>query len=372
VFEERDEVYPLEEGGVVFGSHELKVVFDREKTGFEEEREMPIVINEVVAGRWQIVGMLGQAQFSKALEVKDLAAGGGKQRYCLKVIHNNKEYMDQALDEVKLHRYLRANCDLDASCLLRMHDYFYHREHLMILTELLRDNLYEAARARPHYFTLPRLQAVARQLLAALSTLHRLHVIHSDLKPENVLIKSYSNVQVRLIDFGSSVFFHGPLEPYVQTRSYRAPEVILGLEYTDRIDIWSLGCLLAELLTGQVLFEGDSAVAVLAKVQGMRGPWPSWMLHRGAHVDQYFRKELVLFQELTEEAGQDEDGRPRNRKTGLLRLFRPKTTNLKARLRSNHPAFLDFISKCLKIDPSHRPSARELQLHPFITESIPE
>lgn len=91
--------YPLEDNGVVLACHDLKVIFDREKTGFEEEREMTIVINEVLAGRFQIVSLLGQAQFSKAIEVKDLTSTGQKQqRYCLKIIHNNKDYLDQALD----------------------------------------------------------------------------------------------------------------------------------------------------------------------------------------------------------------------------------------------------------------------------------
>lgn len=74
---------------------------------------MTIVINEVLAGRFQIVSVLGQAQFSKAIEVKDLTAPSQKQRYCLKMILNNKDYMDQALDEVKLLRYIKANCNPD-------------------------------------------------------------------------------------------------------------------------------------------------------------------------------------------------------------------------------------------------------------------
>ena len=64
----------------------------------------------------------------------------------------------------------------------------------------------------------------------------------------------------------------------MQTRPYRAPEIVLGCPYTDKIDIWSLGCILAELHTGQVLFESDNSVALLAKMQGIRGPWPSWMI----------------------------------------------------------------------------------------------
>lgn len=91
-------MYPIQSGEAVLASHDLKIIYDREKTGYEEEREMPIVINEVLAGRFQILSLLGQAQFSKAIEVKDLTSSNQKQRYCLKMILNNKDYMDQALD----------------------------------------------------------------------------------------------------------------------------------------------------------------------------------------------------------------------------------------------------------------------------------
>ena len=89
-----------------------------------------------------------------------------------------------------------------------MHDFFYHREHLMILTEILKDNLYDAYKSKPEYFNLHRIQLITKQILTALATLHKLHIIHCDLKPENILIKSYTNTQVKVIDVGSSVFFH--------------------------------------------------------------------------------------------------------------------------------------------------------------------
>lgn len=154
------------------------------------------------------MSVLGQAQFSKAIEVRDLSSPNQKQRFCLKIILNNKDYLDQSLDEIKLLKLIKANCNPDESCLVTMHDYFYHREHLMILTELLKDNLYDAYRARPEYFNLTRVQAITKQILLALNTLHRLHIMHCDLKPENILIKSYSHTQVKVIDIGSSVFFH--------------------------------------------------------------------------------------------------------------------------------------------------------------------
>ena len=77
----------------------------------------------------------------------------------------------------------------------------------------------------------------------------------ADLKPENVLIQSYSRCQVKVIDMGSSCFTSDHLSSYVQSRSYRAPEVILGLPYGQKVDLWSLGCILAELLSGAVLLQ---------------------------------------------------------------------------------------------------------------------
>ena len=140
---------------------------------------------------------------------------------CMKIIENNKDYFDQSVDEIKLLRYINANCeDLDAVNMLRMIDFFYHKEHLFIVTELLKDNLYEYCkynreREDYQYFTIGRLQKITHQILVALNFLHSLRLIHCDLKPENVLIKSYSRVEVKMIDFGSSCFIHDHLSSYV-------------------------------------------------------------------------------------------------------------------------------------------------------------
>jgi serine/threonine protein kinase len=200
---------------------------------------------------------LGSAAFSKAIQCYDIHT---EQMVCMKIIENNKDYFDQSIDEIKLLRFIICNCeDLDEKNLLKVIDYFYHKEHLIIVTELLRDNLYEYSKynrevEKKHYFNIPRLQKVTKQILNALNYIHELNLIHCDLKPENILIKSYSKSEIKVIDFGSSCFIHDHLSSYVQSRSYRAPEVILGCKYDYKIDMWSLGCIIAELYTGYVLF----------------------------------------------------------------------------------------------------------------------
>jgi serine/threonine protein kinase len=92
------------------------------------------------------------------------------------------------------------------------------------------------------------------QVLRSLAFLHRLDLIHCDLKPENIMIAEFERPRIKIIDLGSSCFVHDRLATYVQSRSYRAPEVILKAGYDGRIDVWSLGAILAELVMGSVLF----------------------------------------------------------------------------------------------------------------------
>lgn len=261
--------YPIHYINVIYDCFNLKVIVDRERTGFEESKEFKIVVNSLIAGRYQVLDYLGSAAFSKAIKCLDIV---DNKIVCLKIIENNKDYVDQSIDEIKLLRYINANGDPDKTNFLRLYDYFYHKEHLFIVTELLKDNLYDFYKYInennvENYFTLGRLQKITKQILTCLNFLHWLKLIHCDLKPENILMKSITDVSVKVIDFGSSCFIHDHLSSYVQSRSYRAPEVILGCKYDFKIDIWSLGCILAELYTGNVLFQNDSVQSLLARVR---------------------------------------------------------------------------------------------------------
>lgn len=372
-----DSFYPVGFDKTVYDCFSLKVIYDRERTGFEETKEFPIVIGTVIAGRYQIKEYLGSAAFSKAVQCRDLRTD---MNYCMKIIENNKDYFDQSIDEIKLLRFINCNGNVDEHFVLKIYDFFYYKEHLFIVTELLKDNLYEYYKFNRQqedeiYFTVGRLQKIAYQILKGLEYIHGLKLIHCDLKPENIMIKSYSRSEVKIIDFGSSCYIHDHLSSYVQSRSYRAPEVIIGCKYDYRIDMWSLGCILAELFTGNVLFQNDTVQALLARVIGILGPFPEWMMQEGKLVHKFFTEDKILYQDVyTEEedpaAAQDNsDASRRGQRTGRVQLLIPKKSGLSFRLKSEDLYFLDFVRSLLQIDPLRRPTASEALKHPWFTQA---
>mmetsp|Transcript_7197 Transcript_7197/g.26455 ORF Transcript_7197/g.26455 Transcript_7197/m.26455 type:complete len:654 (+) Transcript_7197:235-2196(+) len=334
----------------------LKIIHRRMRTGFEESKEFEVEIGSVIACRYQVVDYLGSAAFSKALECLDLQTGTP---VCVKIIKNNKDFFDQSLDEIKLLKLANANDPGDENHILRLYDYFYYKEHLILVCELLRANLYEFQKFNREsggevFFTEGRLQRIARQILEALAYLHSLMLIHCDLKPENILVSSYRNAEVKVIDLGSSCFVTDHLSSYVQSRSYRAPEVILGLPYDQKIDIWSLGCILAELFSGFVLFHNESVASLLARVEAIVGPVPEGMKEAGTCAHKFYTRGGKLFE--------------RDEGSELYYYLDPLESSLEEQLPGADGHFVAFLRSLLQVDPHERPTAEQALQHPWLTE----
>lgn len=144
---------------------------------------------------------------------------------------------------------------------------------------------------------------------------------------------------MKVIDFGSSCFLTDHLSTYVQSRSYRAPEVILGMPYDQRIDIWSLGCILAELYTGKVLFQNDSVQTLLARLVGIMGQLDRKYLKRGKYSAKYFTKNYTVLYD---------------KRNGTVEYLYPKKSSLRRRLKTDDALFLDFMTRILKVNARER------------------
>jgi dual specificity tyrosine-phosphorylation-regulated kinase 2/3/4 len=229
---------------------------------------------------------------------------------------------------------------------------FYFRSHLCIVTPCLSINLYELIRAHNFVgFPLTMIRRFARQLLACLTLLQNKHIIHCDLKPENILLCEARKADVRVIDFGSSCREEEKVYTYIQSRFYRSPEVILGSSYGLGIDMWSLGCILAELWTGYPIFPGENEQEQLACIMEIFGP-PDRHL-----VERCTRKKLFF----------DSVGKPRVTVSSKGRRRRPSSKTLQQALKTEDDAFVDFIARCLRWDPDRRLKPNDAVSHPFIT-----
>jgi dual specificity tyrosine-phosphorylation-regulated kinase 2/3/4 len=122
------------------------------------------------------------------------------------------------------------------------------------------------------------IKVIARQIANALNYMNILGIIHCDLKPENILLKSRHQTAIKIIDFGTALYEKQIYYTYIQSRYYRAPEVMLGIPYTCAIDMWGFGCILVELYNGFPIFTGEDEAEQLAIIMEYKGVPPAKMI----------------------------------------------------------------------------------------------
>lgn len=335
--------------------------------GYDDERgDYNIVPGDHLAYRYEVVDLLGKGSFGQVVRCVDHKTGI---LVAVKIIRNKKRFHQQALVEVnilqKLREWVRHTCYMSRTgsltlvqdpnnkhSVVNFDQSFYFRGHLCISTDLLGMNLYEFIKAHDFRgFSLKLIRRFTKQLLGSLVLLSGHKVIHCDLKPENVLLAHPIHSEIKVIDFGSSCFENEKVYTYIQSRFYRSPEVILGMSYGMPIDMWSLGCILAELLTGYPIFPGENEQEQLACIMEIFGPPEKHLIEKSS------RKKLFF----------DSLGKPRLTVSSKGRRRRPSSKELRQVLKCDDEAFLDFITRCLRWDPARRLSPHEAMNHEFIT-----
>lgn len=323
--------------------------------GYDDDRgDYNIVMGDHLAYRYEVVDVLGKGSFGQVVRCVDHKTGA---LVAIKIIRNKKRFHQQALIEVNLLTKLKEWDPDRRYSVVNFTQSFYFRGHLCISTELLGMNLYEFIKAHDFRgFNLKLIRRFTKQMLSSLVLLHAKKVIHCDLKPENILLVHPLNSEIRVIDFGSSCFENEKVYTYIQSRFYRSPEVILGMSYGMPIDMWSLGCILAELFTGYPIFPGENEQEQLACIMEVFGPPEKHLIEKST------RKKLFF----------DSLGKPRLTVSSKGRRRRPSSKDLRQALKCDDEAFLDFIARCLRWDPSRRLGPHDALKHEFLTGIKPQ
>lgn len=163
-------------------------------------------------------------------------------------------------------------------------------QHLCMVFEPLSMNLREVLKkyGKNVGLHIKAVRSYTQQLFLALKLLKKAGILHADIKPDNILVNE-SNLILKLCDFGSATHItDNEITPYLVSRFYRAPEIILGMQYDYGIDMWSAGCTIYELYTGKILFSGKSNNQMLKFFMDLKGKIPNKIIRKGQFKDQHF------------------------------------------------------------------------------------
>ncbi|CRH01496.1 serine/threonine protein kinase, putative [Plasmodium relictum] len=477
---------------------------------------------------------------------------------CLKVMKNGKSFLDQGLFELIVLNLLcnenkindKNNDELTNKNIIQLYDYFYFKEHLIIVTEYMQSDLYNYFIKKGKIGTIGQLQVLAKNLLEGIAYIHSKNLIHCDLKPENIMINmrkrksgkqqqkksredinvkeinyynsknfkdlkitkndslehglhiynnnqdnflpssnknnldnvdnfnsynahnklsnnldichkdlknpndvnkyyidsnefsNYSNKlsndlysqgnnsnnsdnlhifsnekfdKIKIIDFNSAIYESDKLEMYVQTRSYRSPEVLLQQNYDRKIDIWSLGCVLFEFLTKKILFDHQNIYRFIYSIVSYIGHFPFYMIYeckipyiftkhgliilkkfvldknyenyvKEKQIDEIDDQEVIFnskdFFRLNKKGDFENDILQRKQDTEVSSKQKnqevfydvcyPSDNLLKNNFHIGDILFIDFLLSLLQIDPCKRLDSTQALKHPWLTPNMYE
>ncbi|XP_014847849.1 PREDICTED: serine/threonine-protein kinase PRP4 homolog isoform X1 [Poecilia mexicana] len=329
-------------------------------------------IGETLDKRYDVYGYTGQGVFSNVIRARDTARAG--QEVAVKIIRNNELMQKTGLKELEFLRKLNDADPDDKFHCLRLFRHFYHKQHLCLVFEPLSMNLREVLKkyGKDVGLHIKAVRSYSQQLFLALKLLKRCNILHADIKPDNILVNESKTI-LKLCDFGSaSHVADNDITPYLVSRFYRAPEIIIGKPYDYGIDMWSVGCTLYELYTGKILLPGSSNNHMLKLAMDLKGKMPNKMIRKGLFKDQHFDQNLnFLYIEV--------DKVTEREKVTVMSTMNP-TKDLLAELiggqrlpedqRKKVMQLKDLLESTLMLDPAKRISINQALQHPFIQEKI--
>ncbi|KAJ8767537.1 hypothetical protein K2173_017606 [Erythroxylum novogranatense] len=292
--------------------------------------------------RYRIEEVIGKGSYGVVCSAYDTHTG---EKVAIKKINDIFEHVSDAtriLREIKLLRLLRHPDIVEIKHILLPPSRREFKD-IYVVFELMESDLHQVIKANDD-LTLEHYQFFLYQLLRGMKYIHTANVFHRDLKPKNILANA--DCKLKICDFGLArvAFNDSPTAifwtDYVATRWYRAPELCGSFfsKYTPAIDIWSIGCIFAELLTGKPLFPGKNVV-----------------------------HQLDLMTDLLGTPSAESIGRVRNEKARryLSSMRRKKPVPFSQKFPNADPLALRLLEKMLAFEPKDRPTAEEALADPY-------
>lgn len=282
-------------------------------------------IKPVGAGSYGLVGSAYDTETQMRVAIKKLA------RPFQSPIHAKRTYRELTLLAHMKHENVIGLLDVFSPC-----KSFLEFNDVYLVTHLMGADL--GGIIRTQRLSDEHIQFLTYQILRGLKYIHSAGIIHRDLKPSNIAVNE--DCELKVLDFGLARHAEAEMTGYVATRWYRAPEIMLNwMRYNQTVDIWSVGCIMAELITSRTLFPGKDHIDQLLRIMTLCGT-----------PDADFMAKIT-----------SEEARNYVRTLSVM-----KRKNFYEIFAGANPLAIDLLDQMLKLDSDLRPTAEQALAHPYL------
>ncbi|XP_033008891.1 homeodomain-interacting protein kinase 1 isoform X4 [Lacerta agilis] len=348
------------------------------------EGDYQLVQHEILCSMtnsYEVLEFLGRGTFGQVAKCWKRST---KEIVAIKILKNHPSYARQGQIEVSILSRLSSE-NADEYNFVRSYECFQHKNHTCLVFEMLEQNLYDFLKQNKFSpLPLKYIRPILQQVATALMKLKSLGLIHADLKPENIMLVDpvRQPYRVKVIDFGSASHVSKAVcSTYLQSRYYRAPEIILGLPFCEAIDMWSLGCVIAELFLGWPLYPGASEYDQIRYISQTQGLPAEYLLSAGTKTSRFFNRDpnlgYPLWRLKTPEEHELETGikSKEARKYIFNCLDDMAQVNMSTDLegtdmlaeKADRREYIDLLKKMLTIDADKRITPLKTLNHQFVT-----
>ncbi|XP_071352903.1 homeodomain-interacting protein kinase 3-like isoform X1 [Trachinotus anak] len=322
---------------------------------------------------YHVEDLLGSGTFGVVVQCKKLDTN---QTVALKIVRSRRHIEEAKQEEATLK--MMKELDSHMFNIVGWNDSFIYEGLYCLEFEKLDISLHEfQLRSRHRRLLLKELRPVVQQLATALEFLKTVGIIHADLKPENIMMVDHLGqpLRVKVIDFGLAC--HDPealTGVTLQSLWYRSPEILLGVSFSEAIDMWSLGCIAAEMFMGTPLFRARDEYDLVRQIVKTIGNPPDHLLDEGLYTERFFCADESLLEPL-----------PRRLMSSLevtnfayapckissLNDLMEASYNLSGEdspaVHYDQVSFVDLLRQMLMVDAGERITPSHALQHPFIT-----